>query len=72
MDPSGLGNLLVGDGGAAAIIRVNPTTRAQTVVPCGGTSVAPWNLAIAANWDIFVVDRHAVGQSASPRDELQI
>jgi hypothetical protein len=53
------GDLLVADFGPGGVVRVNPTTGAQTTVSSGGNFVLPASLAIAANGDIFVVDQGA-------------
>jgi len=55
------GDLVVADpdafGLAGGIIRVDPTTGAQTVVSSGGIFADPTGVAIAANGDIVIVDR---------------
>lgn len=59
------GDILVADTrfpfDAGRIIRVDPTTGAQTVIASGGTLANPYRLAVAANGDILVVDRDAFG-----------
>jgi hypothetical protein len=67
-EPMGLaidreGNLIVGDPQAfslgGAIFKINPATRAQTVVSQGQYFVDPRGVAVAANGDIFVADSDA-------------
>src|SRR2546427_12225835 len=59
------GTILVADedafGGSGGVIRVNPTTGAQTVVSSGGNFVEPTAIAIAVNGDILIADRNAFG-----------
>ncbi|MBI2455849.1 MAG: PEP-CTERM sorting domain-containing protein [candidate division NC10 bacterium] len=60
------GDILVADANAfsgftGGIIRVNPTTGAQTTVSSGGSFFDPIGIAIAANGDLVVVDNFAFG-----------
>lgn len=59
------GDIIVADpnafGGAGGIIRVDPTTGAQTVVSSGGLFVDPMGVTVDRNGDIIVVDQNAFG-----------
>src|SRR2546426_1907709 len=60
-----LQTILVADedafGGSGGVIRVNPTTGAQTVVSSSGNFVEPTAIAIAGNGDILIADPNALG-----------
>lgn len=50
------GDILIGDPGAVAIIRVDPATGAQTIVSSGGNMVSPMGLALDTAGNILVAD----------------
>jgi Ca2+-binding RTX toxin-like protein len=69
VEPSGIaiapnGDLVVADaeafGGGGGVIRLNPTTGAQTASYSGAPFVEPTDVAVAANGDILVVDQDAI------------
>ena len=50
--------------GAGGVIKINPTTGAQTAVSQGGLFVDPVYLAVSAAGDLFVVDSASQGSGA--------
>src|SRR5207249_1950114 len=62
---AGNGDVIVADqnafGGQGGIIRVNPSTGAQTTISSGGSFKDPYGVAFAPNGDILVADHEAFG-----------
>src|SRR5207344_451433 len=55
------GVLLVVDGVLPGVIRVNPLDGSQTVLSSGNHFATPFGVAIAANGDLYVIDRGCCG-----------
>src|SRR5213593_3800223 len=58
------GDILVADRSTQAILVVDPVTGVQSTLTAGGLLGAPVAVAVAANGDIFVVDRDRFGSGS--------